>query len=308
MKRIAGMALVAAIAAAVPAQNKTAFWALEVNGQVTSIVRKIDQAEVSRTTIGGDLDRDGFPDYMRRHTPFQNITFQTQLLYDPVLLDLTQAMLTGKSKRNGALIAGDYEYKEKARVVMPSGFEMLSVTFPECDQMAELAATQWAIIGLEAAETGQKQGSGQPIKLDPRLQKQWNPSNFRLSWNEGGKRTWLPAIHIRPPIIVARTSGLDEDNDGISTPMFSFSDMEIVVPEPAMEVYKSTPWKHHDIQGLDAPTLELTYFDQNADGSETPLCTLVLQGLFTREGDGKPADGMKTRTVTFSPKWAACRR
>jgi hypothetical protein len=50
-------------------------------------------------------------------------------------------------------------------------------------------------------------------------------------------------------------SALDKDN---KTKMAAFKPIEVLFNPKEYTITKSTPWKHHDVQGYDAPTLEFT--------------------------------------------------
>ena len=56
-------------------------------------------------------------------------------------------------------------------------------------------------------------------------------------------------------------------------------------------ITKSTPWKHHDIQGLDAPTLEFTSGDPYRIQFE-----LFIDCY--ESGDGRAGDGGRSRFAT----------
>jgi T4-like virus tail tube protein gp19 len=80
-------------------------------------------------------------------------------------------------RKNGAIIAADYDYKEHSRLEFTNGL-ITEIGFPACDAGSKDAAKMTVKIAPET--TRHKAGSGQTIKVSGAVQKKWLPSNFRL--------------------------------------------------------------------------------------------------------------------------------
>ena len=77
---------------------------------------------------------------------------------------------------------------------------------------------------------------------------------------------------------------------GEAIPAFVDTESITVLFDPPAEAAKATPWKHHDIQGLDAPTLEFTsgepyrlqmelFFDRYEEGKSVREYTDAVENL-----------------------------
>src|SRR5258706_3586664 len=79
-------------------------------------------------------------------------------------------------RKNGAVIAGDYDYKEHSRLEFSNGL-ITEVGFPACDGASKDAAKMTVKLGPELIRI--VAGSGKPLP-GAKVQKKWLPANFRL--------------------------------------------------------------------------------------------------------------------------------
>ncbi len=82
------------------------------------------------------------------------------------------------SRKNGAIIAADYDTKEVRRLSFFEGL-ITEVGFPACDGASKDPA--YMVLKFSPESTQVQPGSGKPVQISASVQKKWLPANFRLN-------------------------------------------------------------------------------------------------------------------------------
>jgi phage tail-like protein len=175
----AGVPAGAATEALPQARTYTAVnYGLEIDGQFAGWVRS---AEGGHATSDVVMEQMGADHIQRKHiagVKYEDIavTFgadMSKAMYDWIKASFDRQL----TRKNGAIIAADYNYKEIARVEF-YGALISEVGFPALDAASKDAAKM--TIKFSPEYTRYKKGDGKALPLPPKAPKLWLPSKFRL--------------------------------------------------------------------------------------------------------------------------------
>jgi hypothetical protein len=155
-------------------------FALQVDGQSAGALREASGGGAYAEVVP---ERPGPDGVVRKHLgppKFEDITVVGGAGLSPGFWAWMRDMVEGRPmRRNGELIAADYNYKEQSAIVFDRAL-ITEVTFPALDASSQDAVS--LTVKLTPELTRRRKGSGASVqaKLDPKT-KQWLSSNFRLT-------------------------------------------------------------------------------------------------------------------------------
>ena len=182
-------------------------------------------------------------------------------------------------RRNGAIIAGDFHYKERARRVMKNML-ISEVAIPKFD--AGDKAPCYMTVGL-VPETVEFEPGDPNVDLSPTVQmrqKLWTPNRFEFTINGFerclGRVTKIESFTIKQQIMEYRSGNL---RDPWRVPgRVEFPNLTFYLPEadagPLM-----THFTKRVLRGEPAPHTRLTGGITALDADLQPLCTISLAGI-----------------------------
>lgn len=166
-------------AAAPGRSNAVGGYALELDGVIVGWVESVEGghpvADVVTEKLGGDH-------LLRKHignVKYEEITLKVGAGASKAFYEWVMGTVNQKSARkNGAIIAADYNYKEVHRLTFTGGL-ITEVGFPALDAASKDAAKMTIKIRPETTRRVTNQ-AGKQLPPQGKTQKQWLPANFRL--------------------------------------------------------------------------------------------------------------------------------
>jgi phage tail-like protein len=166
-----------------------AHFGLELDGkEEVSLFRSIEgggvRADVMTYQFAPNDDKRGYEKYRQLGKPkFEDIKLQVGMSMSQPFYDWMQDFFAGKpTRKNGAIIAADFYYKERARRTF-SGAMIKELTFPKLDGSDKSAC--YMNITLAVEDITFEKGSGKPLpqqaKGFDKPQKHWSANNFSFS-------------------------------------------------------------------------------------------------------------------------------
>jgi hypothetical protein len=145
-------------------------YALEIDGQFAGWIESVEGGGASRKAGAGETRGTG-----------ENIRLYCGTGMSRNFYEWIQASLEGRfSRKSGALIACDYNYKEKSRMVWNNAV-ITEVGFPACDASSRDAGMMSITFSPEAIREQTSPAGGSTYSAGRgAIQKRWLPSNFRL--------------------------------------------------------------------------------------------------------------------------------
>ncbi len=207
---------------------------------------------------------------------FGNIVMEMPMsLVTPGIWEWIDAMMKGTpTRKNGAVILADFNYKERRRVDFSDAL-ITEVTFPALDGASKDAAYLKLELAIGSSAVAAGSGTAVPAPATSK-QKQWHCANFSIKIGD------LPTKRVSKVDAFTIKQGIIEFEDGTSrTPMrvpgrLEFPNITISVPDADYDAYGK--WlQSHVLDGNDeefAGTLELLSPDL-----KTVLWTLSFYGL-----------------------------
>ena len=153
-------------------------YALEIDGQFAGWIESV---EGGQATSGVESGRAGLEQKRGLGAKYEDIRVNCGTGMSRSFYEWIQASLEGRSSRkSGAVIACDYNYKEKSRMVWNNAV-ITEVGFPACDASARDAGMLSITFSPEAIREQTSPGGGSSYSVGrSAIQKRWLPSNFRL--------------------------------------------------------------------------------------------------------------------------------
>lgn len=159
-----------------------AHFALELDGkQDVGLFRSIEgggvKADVMTYQNGANYDK-----WRQLGKPkFEDIKLQVGMAMSKPFYDWIESFFAGKADRkNGAIVAADFYYKERARREFQNAM-IKELTFPKLDAQDKNAA--YMTLGIAVEDIVFKKGGGQKLQqaMGMEQQKLWTSCNFRFS-------------------------------------------------------------------------------------------------------------------------------
>lgn len=210
---------------------------------------------------------------------YEDIKLQVGMSMSDVFYEWIESFFSGDIiRKNGAIVAGDFHYKERARRTIEDCL-ISEVTIPKLDGADRNAC--YMTVALAAERIRFEPGSGEKIKTDLNLsQKLWTPNNFSFSLDpfaEACKRvTKIESFTIKQQILEYQVG---HQRDAIKVPgLVEFPNMTFFLPEadagPLIEHFTK-----HVINGeLQAPARhngQMLFNDHHGE----ELCRIELAGV-----------------------------
>jgi phage tail-like protein len=154
-------------------------YALEIDGQFAGWIESV---EGGHATSGVESGRAGIEQKRGPGVRYEDIRVNCGTGMSRNLYDWIQASFNHQySRKNGAVIAADYNYNEVERLDWFNGV-ITEVGFPALDASSKDAAKMTIMISPETTRVSTRTGGrvGGTYKNDQAIQKKWLPSNFRL--------------------------------------------------------------------------------------------------------------------------------
>ena len=139
------------------------------------------------------------------------------------LYEWIQSSVSGKaSRRNGAIIAADFDYKERSRREFTNAL-LTEIGFPALDAGSKDAAKM--TIKFRPESTRYSIGDGDALKPSSEKQKKWLPSNFRLRIDglDCSRVNKIEALTVKQKAVELEPGSMEYPNLVVSLPE-AFSD------------------------------------------------------------------------------------
>jgi phage tail-like protein len=178
---VSGVALILLVGLGQSPSNKRSYvagrFALSLDGsEELDLLRSADGGAAAGQVVE-EVQPDGV---VRKHlggVKYEDITLTLGMSMTKAMYDWINASMTNKQvRKNGAIIAADYDYTERSRLEFKNAL-ITEVGFPALD--ASSKEPSYMEVKFQPESTARVAGSGR--KIDPKVQKKWLPANFRLS-------------------------------------------------------------------------------------------------------------------------------
>ena len=156
-------------------------YALEIDGQFAGWIESV---EGGQATSEGATGRPGLEQKRVPIVKYEDIRVNYGTGMSRNFYEWIQASLEGRlSRKSGAVIACDYDFREKSRMVWNNAV-ITEVAFPACDASSKDAAKMSITFSPEAIREQTTPRGGPTYSAGGRsaqmMQKRWLPANFRL--------------------------------------------------------------------------------------------------------------------------------
>lgn len=153
-------------------------FALELDGVLMGFVQSAEGGHAYSDVVS---ERVGPERIQRKHignVKYEDITIKVGANMPKAFYQWMQETMAGQSSRkNGAIIAADYNYRETERLTFTNAL-ITEISFPTLDASSKDPA--YITIKISPETTRRKQPSGKQLQPVGSKQKQWLPANFRL--------------------------------------------------------------------------------------------------------------------------------
>jgi hypothetical protein len=210
---------------------------------------------------------------------YEDVKLQVGMSMSPPFYDWISGFFEGKvERRDGAIVAGDFHYNERARREM---YHMLisEVTLPALDGEDKNAC--FMTIGIAPERVEFKKGTNNKLNPGPmQKQKLWTPANFQFKVDgfeqECRRVTKVDSFTIKQQILDYPQGG---QRDKLRVPGFlEFPNITFYVPESDSQKFFDH-YKKHVLDGKPQAeprlTGEIEFRDQDGSG----LCSIALAGV-----------------------------
>ncbi len=158
-------------------------FALEIDGQFAGWIESVEGGHATSDS-GVEAGRAGLEQKRGLGAKYENIRVNCGTGMSRNFYEWIQASLEGRSSRkSGAVIACDYDFKEKSRMVWSNAL-ITEVGFPACDAASKDAAKMSVTFLPETIREQTIPAGGRAYPAVNRggqgMQKKWMPANFRL--------------------------------------------------------------------------------------------------------------------------------
>ena len=197
-------------------------YALELDGIVAGWVKSVEGGHATSDVVIEQLG----PDYIQKkhisNLKYEDIKLDIGIGMSRAFWGWIESSLARKyNRKSGAIIAADYDYKEKSRLEFTDAL-ITEVGMPALDGASKDPCYMTLKIAPET--TRRVAGSGKPIQAPPHTQKKWLTSNFRLTLGDLDctRVNKIEAITIKQKVIEDGTSNTiligDVPNLGVTMP------------------------------------------------------------------------------------------
>lgn len=228
-------------AAAVPRAYVASHFALELDGASAGFLKSVDGGAI----VGEVVTEPGSATYYQKkhigNVKYSEFSVRLGFSMSKDIYDWITATLLGTYERkSGAIVAADFNYKEKARREFHDAL-LTEIGFPALDASSKDPA--YLVLKFAPDLTERKAGSGAQLSAAPQKQKQWLPANFRFELGKlpAGKVSKIDAFTIKQTAV---TDDLGEARDYAKEPgKLEFPNLKVTFAES-----DAGPWEawHED--------------------------------------------------------------
>jgi len=235
-------------------------FALELDGVNSGLVQSVEGGYATSDVAGDDNDP-------KRHHPGDDITLSGGIGLGKSMYDWIKSSMDQKhTRKDGAIIAADYNYKELSRLNFYNGL-ITEIGFPALDAASKDAAKMTIKISPEQVKQVKSDSAKKtPDSFDATKQKAWLPSNFRLKID--GLEEPCSKVNRVEPIVIKQNNA--------DAGKIEFPQLIITLPESNTEGFYK--W-NDEIKGKNKQSSlkngTLDYLDE----SGSPLFTLTFHNL-----------------------------
>jgi hypothetical protein len=257
-----------------------AHFVLELDGShIAGFIRSVEGGGVKSDIMSYQMGNNAALWRQLGAPKYEDIKLQVGMSMSQEFYGWISSFFSGKVlRRNGALLAGDFHYKERARRAM---FEVLigEVSFPKLDAGDRAPCYMGVTLTPERIRFEQSQDHD----LSPHVttsQKVWTPNNFEFSiagFEQATRRvTKIDGFTIKQQVLEYRSGN---SRDAVRVPSrVEFPNLTFYLPEA-----DSGPLVEHFarrvIGGQRPPDTRLTGSITAMDSEDHPLCTVSLFGI-----------------------------
>ena len=213
---------------------------------------------------------------------YEDLKLEFSMSFSDEFYNWIKFFFEGKiERRNGAIVAGDFHYKERARREFQEAM-ISEITFPKLDGSDKNACYMQATIAPETLRFAPGSGNDIQAQIGQLNQKLWTASNFRLTLDGGGlndstgRVTKIDSFTIKQTV---QEYHMGNRRDPLRLPgILEFPNITFYVPES-----DSKPFTDHFTKYAMSGTKQLlpriTGAIEMQDNAASELCRVELAGI-----------------------------